>query len=82
MEIKTEAEIEEVLVEYAKKIQTVDDEINGLKEDRKEIIKDAKNDGVNIKALNAAIRKIRKNETDNFEEERYEEILRKENVIY
>jgi uncharacterized protein (UPF0335 family) len=55
----SEAEAKEILEHAAAQIQLIDERIEQLKEDRKEIIKNIKDQGLNVKALNQAIRRVR-----------------------
>ena len=74
--------INELITTYASRVQSLDEEIKGLQEDKREIFKDAKSDGINPTALKKAIANIRKGDTAVFEEEQYEEILKEANVVF
>jgi len=52
-------ETQEKIIEIARRIQRIDTQIEELKADRKQILKDAKSDGINTTILNKAIRQIR-----------------------
>ena len=54
------ATAQEIIVEVATRIQNIDEQIKELQEGRKEILKQAKDDGINTKLLNRAISEIRK----------------------
>lgn len=72
-------ETREMLLEYARRIQVVEKEIEGLKESKKELFADAKSQGFDTKILRKAISEIRKEKNENplekSEEELYKELL-------
>lgn len=67
----------EQLLQIAKSIQSIDEQIFDLNERRKEILKDAKSDGFNDKALRTAISELRKPKDDLQldEESMYKELI-------
>lgn len=59
----------ERLISIIERIECVDEEINGLKEDRKGIMLEAKSAGFDTKAITHVIKQRRKNEQEREEEE-------------
>ena len=63
----------ETVVQFAKRIVNIDEQMDALKEDRKEILAEAKASGIETKHLNKVVAERRK-DRDSIEEE--EEMLR------
>lgn len=59
----------ERLISIVERIERVDEEINDLKEDRKDIMLEAKSAGFDTKAITHVIKQRRKNEQEREEEE-------------
>lgn len=59
----------ERLVSIVERIERVDEEINALKEDRKDIMLEAKSAGFDTKAITHVIKQRRKNEQEREQEE-------------
>lgn len=59
----------ERLISIIERIECVDEEINGLKEDRKGIMLEAKSAGFDTKAITHVIKQRRKNKQEREEEE-------------
>ena len=59
----------ERLVSIVERIERVDEEINGLKEDRRGIMLEAKSAGFDTKAITHVIKQRRKNEQEREQEE-------------
>ncbi len=74
------ASAQDIIIETATRIQNIDEQIKELQESRKEILKDAKDNGINTKILNRAISEIRKAKkttpVEKSEQELYEDLLR------
>jgi len=78
-EITNVTEAKEIIAQTAHRIVNIDKEIDRLKDDRKEILKNFKNEGFSPKLLNKAIRELKELEKDpHYEEELelYKEILK------
>lgn len=78
-------ETKEMLIQYVQRIQKLDEEIANLREDKKEVLKEAKDNGFESKHINSAINKIRrekkKNPNDASVEEIYLEIINQSNIV-
>ncbi len=59
--VLSESESKELLKEYAERLQRIDEVIKNLQEEKRDIVKSIKEKGLNHKALNEAIKRIRKN---------------------
>jgi len=55
----SESEAKEILSQAANQIQLIDERIDALKGERKEIVKNVKDAGLSVKVLNKAIREVR-----------------------
>ena len=66
----SEVEAKEILAEAAKQIQAIDERIEVLKEDKREVIKNVKDLGLSTTVLNEAIKRIRRQKKNkSFEDE-------------
>lgn len=70
---------QEIIIETAQRIQSIDEQIKELQESKKEIMKQAKDDGLNTKLINQAVSKIRKDKktppAEKSELELYEDLM-------
>ena len=62
--VLSEADAKELLRESAARIQRIDQAIKELQEEKRDILKKIKDEGLNTKILNEAIRTIRKAKKD------------------
>ena len=78
-------ETQEMIVRFAERCQNIDEQIADLKESRKEILKEAKDEGINHSLLNKVINAIRaelkKDPATKAEEELYLDLLKESHVI-
>jgi uncharacterized protein (UPF0335 family) len=58
-----------VLVGYLDRIENIDDEIDGLKDDRKEVFSEAKAAGIDVKVLRKVIARRRRDKNELAEED-------------
>ena len=66
----SEVEAKEILAEAAKHIQAIDERIEVLKEDKREVVKNVKSLGLSTTVLNEAIKRVRKQKQNkSFEDE-------------
>ena len=66
----SEIEAKEILADAAKQIQAIDERIEVLKEDKREVIKNVKDLGLSTTVLNEAIKRIRRQKKNkSFEDE-------------
>jgi len=77
-QVISDAEAKEILLEAARRVQHIDEEIKGLQDDKKEILKDIKDKGLSVTMLKKAIqrlREIKKNPSKEQELELYMEAI-------
>ena len=72
-------ESQELITQFAQSIQRIDEQVQELKDERTDIMKRAKDEGLNVKALRAAIAEIRKDrktpENEKSEQDIYKELV-------
>lgn len=78
-------EAKEILVEQVKRIQSIDTQVYELKEDRKDILNQLKDEGFNHSMINKAISDIRKSlETDEAKKDEqgfYTELIEETHIV-
>ena len=62
--VMSEQDARELLADAAKRIQRIDESIKELQEEKKDIIKRVKDEGLNVRALKDAINRVRKVKKD------------------